>query len=539
MNLLIEMAAVGGILLVIAVAIANRRNRDAIAGDLNWTQTWLGLTTAFAIRMTALLFLIRNGQELMTMDEPIRWHIGYHWTEHPYFFTHWDGVWLPGQLAMSGVLGKLIHPPLISIQAGVFLCQLLTLAGMFYLCLVLTGRRWIGMLAVLITAMGYPLLWMGQGPLVETVIGGTFLLAMACLVRFVQIRTEKGRGGWCSLGLAALFIFATNALHYIGWMAVFIGMLFLVPLGLKHRRNIGRAFWPASILIAFSAAIVPALWIFYSWRVLGHPFQFYINTHVDQRIDINFGPQAASKIFRAMLYPKEITRQAGLLLPLIIGGVVIGGRGAAVRRWLFGFIATIGLIMEAQALAGNFTWIYFRSLILVYLLLIVFACVSIEPVFGALQGIFGARIRRLAWTGLVVLLAGWLGYNGLMANRYESHGEDMPHDTIALGKWLQQETRRPQDLQSFGPETRIGIYYESYTATPFTDQSKDYLAYSGGCPDRLASVSKKDFDEGRFNSFDYVFVFESDKAIPGGEMFNRIGRWRLYRIHKNTQPAKS
>lgn len=529
MNGFLTMAVLGGVMLVLAVARARRlRGGAAATDDLNRTQTLLGLTAAFAIRTTALLLLGRNGQELMTMDEPIRWNIGYSWARHPYFFTQWDGVWLPGQLAISGMLGKWIHPPLISIEVGVLLCQVITLAAMFYLGLVLTGRRWVGMAATLLAAVGYPLLWMGQGPLVETVIGGTFLLALACLARFAQVRAERGGGGWCSLVLAALMIVATNALHYIGWMAVFVGACFLVPLGLGHRRGVGRAFWPAAALISLSAAIVPALWVWYSWRVLGDPLQFVKNTHAQIAAGgaYHFGANASSLPFMAMLYPKEIAMQAGVLLPLIVAGLVMGGEGAARRRWLFGFIVALGAVMEVVAIHSGVAQVIFRSLIIVYLLLIVLACMSAVPLLGALRGAAGGGARRLAWVGLALLPVGWMGFNGLMANRYEHWAEDMPHDMIAMGKWLQQETRRPQELRGFGPKTRIGMHSDYYN-----DQWKDYMAYAGGCPDQLRSIPHRDFVEGRLEGYDFVFAYGSDKPVPGGELFNRYGGWRLYRMN--------
>jgi len=279
-------------------------------------------------------------------------------------------------------------------------------------------------------------------------------------------------------------------------------------------------------LICLSIMIFPIFWLYGSWRYLGHPFQFVRNqmqfsVNHPNAIDFN-----STLWYHGIIYPKEIMKQTGLLWPLtfpLLALILWKNRGWRVALSLIIMTLLLTLFLIITAINSGYGNTPFRTPILIYLLLL---CL-----FSMGMGIFPCPLTSRQFTSwrnrwilslLGLMLVGWFGYNGLMGNRVEEKvAEDIPHDIITLGAWLQQEVKHPQMLPHFGVKTRIGIIAPKYQA-----EWSFYLAYAAGCPERISSVPTDTATGNILGQYDYLIILEQSPP-SGWEALASFGRWKV------------
>jgi len=231
-------------------------------------------------------------------------------------WSPWNGVWLPGHLVFWGMLIKLIPLKSAALQTGVLSCHVFTIVAVAYLTRVIGGKRWLGGVAALLIAAGYPFIWMGQGPLVETLIASCFMIGAAWSWRFCEVMGEHPARQWAYALGAGFFFFCTNSLHFVGWMAVAATVPFLLGACWIRRAKAGRGAWWAVLLILVLMGAFPVLWTWSCWRQLGHPFQYLVNQAQMLKAREPLGASTKTLWGRVSLYPRNITEQCGVLLPL-------------------------------------------------------------------------------------------------------------------------------------------------------------------------------------------------------------------------------
>ena len=345
-----------------------------------------------------------------------------------------------------------------------------------------------------------------------------FLFAIAATLAFLRA-SAAGRTAraWSMALLAALLAALVTSFHYIGWMAVITGLALLLPFAFFRRRALGPAALPGSLLIAGASALYPLAWMYCSWRVFGDPLQFLHNS-IDMLTISKDGVETAAFASGALVYLRILAPQAGLLVPLILLALV---RHPARRRLLPMPIYLVALftLMTLVALRGAYNHAPWRSVIVIYLGLVVLAALAAD----ALPPLRTAgRLRLLPIAGMVLFLAGWFGSNGLMAHRAEFHlTEVMPHDTLALGHWLRQEARQPQQLL-FSPATRIGVHSADDLGPVWTV----WLGYASGTPDRIKSITDPVLTPAALRGFDYLFSYLETPPADWRTLYT-FGRWTV------------
>lgn len=527
MNLFLGMTAVGAIGLVLCAMGYQLRPTPQTKVDITGDRAAAIVLGAVIVRLSMLLLMARNGFLIFTMDEAVRGSIASGWSRDPFWFTQWDGIWLSGGFAYFGLLMKLLGGEVLGVQLGALLGSFLTISGAYFLACTLTGRRWIGAAAALLIAPGFPFLWFGHGPLVEGLIGGLFLFSFAFCWRFAASDRDRPRQQWGYAIAAGTALFLATSMHYTAWMAIFLGVPFFVVAVWRRREALGPAGLPAGTFVLFSAAIFPVIWMLGSWHYLGHPLTFLRNQSGTMAYYMDVLGRSDAGLSKFIVYFKELWNEAGPLLPATIGlGVValwartklLGGR--ILGLYLIGLL----LLMSSLAVSTGYG-VPSRSLIIVYSLVVVLTAVLFET-FSNLVFFPGSKrnvLRLSALLSLCAMAMGWLGFNGLMANRYELYsGSEAPHDTLVLGLWLQQEMRNSQQMRPLAPTSSIGFYTDENLGEWIA-----LIGYLGSCHSRLVPLSADQWTNFQFDSLAYLI--SSDDRVPEGfGLLTQIGRWRIH-----------
>jgi hypothetical protein len=274
------------------------------------------------------------------------------------------------------------------------------------------------------------------------------------------------------------------------------------------------------------AALFPILWAIGSAHHLGHPLQFLRNqARVAEFYMGQLGRENAA-LSNFIAHPRELARQAGILIPLLAGLGLVGITrmpGARPVVIVATYVAALILIMSLVSIKAGYGAPP-RSLTIVYSMTLVLAALVFQVVERGLFG--GARVgrtARLAARASTALFAvGWLGFNGLMAHRYETYGDDVRHDTLALGAWLQQEIRRPQFMAELGPETRIGVYSERAAGETIA-----LIGYLASRPGNIRAISPEQAESNDFAEFDCV-LYDGDPGVANLNPVIQIGNWRVF-----------
>ncbi len=517
MGLLMLLGVVGLWLLALA---PGRRLAPAAAGELHPGYGLALLMAAVALRLAASIMLLRHGFVFHTFDEPNRLHLSNLWAASPYLFT-WDGVWLTGGIAWFGLWIRLLGNSALGALAGIQAAQFLALAAVWWLALTVSRRHWVAAAAALLAAPGYTGLWFGSGVLADNLAVAGFCLALAGCWRFLE-RDSPGRRHWPDALAAGSFLFAAASVHYVAWMAIMAGAPFFLGALVRRWRRASRSWRLAAGFILLAAAAFPLLWLIESHRQLGHPLQFLRNEHQMLHDWMSEEMRQAGAWGRFWVYPAELVGQLRWLLAGAAGlGLALLARGP--RRGpllvLAGIILSLVLLMSLSA-ASSGVGRPMRAVVIPYTLLLVLFALSLRALEPAWRR---GGTGRLATAACLALLGiGWLGFNGLTANRFdETEGPRLNHDLVALGHWLQQETRMPEWMHPFGPATRIGVYAPA-------DRHMDALhlvGFIGGVLEQMEHLATPAQLEQRRPEF--LLTLEAPPAGYGP--LRQFGPWQLLR----------
>lgn len=463
-NILIGLA--GAAVLAVLSLIFPAREKDSADGSASLNPALLAIICALIaviVRLVQLSMLSRSGFIGAEMDEPTRWAMAASWTKDPYFFTFWDGVWLTGGVAYTGVFMKLVGDPIRGMQAANLAAQIFTLGAIAAAGWMVGGRARCGAAAAALASVGFPFIFIGTGPLAEGMMGGTACFTLFASVGFLKPGVARGKRFAFEIATAA-GLFATASLHYNGWIAILVAAPLLLAGVWACRREFGKLEWLGVALIVLGAAAFPAAWIFESARVLGSPLAFLHN-----QTRLNAEHMAGVKATYGdhdplWVYPRLFWSEAGALIPLLLLAAAPGPRpepcaARGLRPARLAALAVILLFLIATSLRAKLSGFcppFHRYLIIPYALSFPAAGAAFatlpSPRALLLDPARRALARRFAASAVVVGFCafgwGWTGLNFKMARDPQKHLHSITwdHDAISLAAWLQQELRHPQQL---------------------------------------------------------------------------------------------
>lgn len=517
-------------LLVAAANVAWNRisdGEDPAEETSSWAAVVASVFLAISIRFFFVLLLLRTEFVAFEADEITRWMISYSWSETPYFFTWWDGIWLSGNFAYYGFFMWFLQSPLVALQVGNCIAQGVGIAGLAYTGYVIGGSRRAAMASALLASVGYPFIIMSIGALSEIVMMTLIGPLFAFTLQFLSCSRDQVVRRLVLAVAGAVAVFALASHHYIGWIAILTGGPFLL-LGIFCRwRSFGWAGWIGLVLLLFGAGLFPILWMLSSWHYFGSPLAFLENqsklnaAHMQNLLP----PEVPAFFTNPLTYWKQA---AFLILPSLAGLVLPFGSSLFVRRLSLGsFIWVFLILYSLRAHLSGYYAAYERYVALHYMLTIPLAGAALGDLAAALSG--PRRLSLPLRTALLGLLSCfmlcWCAYNVSISFKYsKTNGTaDWPTDTLTVGYWLKRELNYPQILTMEEVQGTIGVYERDSAGF-----SGNFMAYISGRPDKLLPVAHESWP----SQIPTVFriLISNDEVIPMGFVqVTSFGQWRVLR----------
>lgn len=495
---------------------------DAPAADLSRMQMLSLLVAGLFLHAAMVLLMRRAGFLMHTFDEPVRFEISWNWARDPFFFTHWDGIWLSGSFIYYGAFMKLLGSASNGLEVALIVGWSFSVLGIAAVARVASARRWVAAAAGLLLAVGHPLVTISHGPMAEVPLIG-FLGCAVALSWWLLARPERafaGRKLLAALG-AAVCLAAAASLHYTAWMAIVVLMPFLTWGAWMRRNQLGAADWAGLLLIVAGSAAFPLAWAFMSWRVFGSPTAF-----LENQVNALEPTQATTGGLLAM-YPRLLLRQVWPLLPLMVAALAAAWRGPrrGSLRVLVLYGAGLLALMMLSAVSGGHGATPVRNLIVPYAVLLILVALAAIPLESLLFQ-SASRGRRTAVAGLLLLFAGWIVGNVVVAREDVAISRwVMEPDEVALAGWLKHELSRPRTL-----DPALRPRFAVITAEPRTVPAA-MLAYLTGMPDAFILT---EFEEDGLPlrlppGVPYLLIDHDHDAVASFDLLARIGSWRVMR----------
>lgn len=188
-----------GILTAILVSVARAfLTRKVITGNHSgcapsWSAVSACILLAICIRFFLVMLLLRTEFVAFEGDEVNRWALAHQWSQSPFFFSGWDGIWLSGNFAFYGTLMWFFESPLVALQVGNCLAQVVGILGLAHAGYVIGGSRICAIVTALLTAVGYPWVLMGVGALSEALTASLIVPAFTFTLQFFTGPGEQTR----------------------------------------------------------------------------------------------------------------------------------------------------------------------------------------------------------------------------------------------------------------------------------------------------------------------------------------------------------
>lgn len=526
---LFQIGLIASLLVAVAHIVWSRicAAEDQEANFPSWGAVVASVFIAITVRFFFVLLLLRTEFVAFESDEITRWMISNSWSQTPYFFTSWDGIWLSGNFAYYGFFMWFFQSPLVALQVGNCVAQAVGIAGLAYTGYVIGGSRRAAMASALLASVGYPFMIMGTGALSEVVMMSLIAPLFAFTCQFLSCSRNQVMRRLLFAFAGAIATFGLASHHYLGWIAILTGIpLFLLAIFFRWR-GLGWTGWLGLLIMAVGAILFPILWILGSWHYLGSPLAFLKNQMELNRMHMQDHSHIEVSAFFAN--PSTYWKQAAFLVfPALASMALRVGPNWFLRRLSLGlFIFTFLLLHSLRAHLSGFYVTHERYVALHYMLTFPLAGAAIGDLVSALFG--PKRLSLPLRTALMGLLSCfmfcWCAYNVSISFKYsKTNGTaEWPTDTLTVGYWLKRELNYPQILTVEEIRGTLGVF--ELDPAGF---SLNFMAYTSGRPDSLLPVAHVSWPSQIPMGF--RVVISNDEVIPEGFVqITSFGQWRVLR----------